>query len=379
MIVTVHPTFETIDAADWDRCLPDEVESYRYYRACHEGNSGLLPVAITVVREGRIIAVAPVMGLSYRLDTSLQGPLRRLTDWLNSFWDGVLRIDVIGLGSELAERCHIGFDPALSEGDKAEAFAAMMDGLRRHAYQSGTGLVMVKDLAAPDVPLIGPVLELKGYQRVNSLPVAVLDIVGSEADYLSSLSSATRKDIRRKLKAGAQMTIEQRHDISAIADEIEALYEHTRLNSRYDYDELETLPVGYFSTVSKTLGERAVFMLYRVDGVLIGFNLLMVEPDRVIDKFFGMRYPIGQEYNLYAVSWMTNVRYCIDHHIALLQTGQTAYAAKLRYGSRLVASSLYFHHRNRLLNGLLRLVAPWLAFDRQDPDLRHLPQQGEPR
>ena len=379
MIATLHPTFETIAAADWDRCLPGEAESYAYYRACHGREGGTVPVAVTVAQAGRIIAVAPVMGLSYRLDTSLQGPLRRFTDWLNRCRDGLLRIDVIGLGSELAERCHIGFDPDLSEADKAGAFAAMMHGLRHHAYQSGTGLVMVKDLAAPDEPLLGPVLQHQGYQPVNSLPVAVLDVAGSEADYLACLSSATRKDIRRKLKTSTQVTVEQRHDISTIAGEIEALYEHTRLNSRFDYDELETLPAGYFGTLSKTLGERAVFMLYRIDGTLIGFNLLLVEPHRVIDKFFGMRYPVGPQHNLYAVSWMTNVRFCIDRHISLLQTGQTAYAAKLRYGSRLVGSSLYFHHRNRLLNGVLRLAAPWLAFDRQDPDLRHLPRHTEVR
>ena len=379
MIATLHPTFETIAAADWDRCLPDEAECYAYYRACHGQDAGAVPVAITVAREGHIIAIAPVMGLSYRLDTSLQGPLRRFTDWLNRCRDGVLRIDVIGLGSALAERCHIGFDPSLGDTDKAAAFAVMMQGLRAHAYQAGTGLVMVKDLAAPDAPLLGPVLQQQFYQRINSLPVAVLDIAGSEAEYFASLSSATRKDIRRKLKSSTQVTVEQCHDISAIAGEIEALYEHTRLHSRYDYDELETLPAGYFATISQVLGARAVFMLYRLDGALIGFNLLLVEPDRVIDKFFGMRYPVGKEHNLYAVSWMTNVRYCIDHHIALLQTGQTAYAAKLRYGSRLVGSSLYFHHRNRLLNGVLRLVAPWLAFDRQDPDLRHLPRHTEVR
>ena len=377
MIATLHPTFETIAAADWDRCLPDEAESHAYYRACHGQDPGAVPAAITVAREGHIIAVAPMMGLSYRLDTSLQGPLRRFTDWLNSVWDGVLRIDVIGLGSALAERCHIGFDPTLGDIDKAAAFAVMMEGLRAHAHQAGTGLVMVKDLAAPDEPLLGPVLQQQDYQRVNSLPVAVLDIAGSEADYLASLSSATRKDIRRKLKTSTQVTIEQCYDISTAADEIEGLYEHTRLNSRYDYDELETLPAGYFGTISRTLGARAVFILYRLDGALVGFNLLLVEQHRVIDKFFGMRYPVGPEHNLYAVSWMTNVRYCIDHHIAMLQTGQTAYAAKLRYGSRLVGSALYFHHRNRLLNSVLRLVAPWLAFDRQDPDLRHLSRKGE--
>jgi len=45
------------------------------------------------------------------------------------------------------------------------------------------------------------------------------------------------------------------------------------------------------------------------------------------------------------------------------QAGQAAYANKLRLGSQLTRTSNYFRHRNALVNGALRLVAPMFGAD----------------
>lgn len=373
MIAALHPAFQDIARDDWDRCLPAESESHAYYQAC-TGRHPVHPVAVSISDKGRVIAVAPVISLAYRLDTSLQGGLRRITDWLSQWWKGLFKLELIGLGSPLAERCHIGFDPSLSLSDKQAAFALMLEAIDTYARGHGIGLITIKDISEDNRAELAPVLAHKKLHAVNSLPIAVLDVPDSTEAYLASLSPATRKDIRRKLKSASALSIEMVHDLSGLAPEIDALYEETRSQSRYDYDEMEALPQGYFAAVSEALGETAPFMLYRLDGQLIGFNLLLVERGRLIDKFIGMRYPLGPEHNLYAISWMANLDFCIRNGIGLLQTGQTAYAAKLRMGSRLVPSFIYFRHNHPLLNMLLSWAAPFLAFDRQDPDLQKLHQ-----
>ena len=113
-------------------------------------------------------------------------------------------------------------------------------------------------------------------------------------------------------------------------------------------------------------------MLYWLGEELLGFNLLLIGRDRVIDKFIGMRYPKAREHNLYAFSWMSNVRFCLSRGIPLMQTGQTAYASKLRFGSRLDKTWVYFKHRSRFANVLFRTIGPHLAFDKMDPDLAAL-------
>ena len=90
----------------------------------------------------------------------------------------------------------------------------------------------------------------------------------------------------------------------------------------------------------------------------------------MIDKFLGMRKGVAQDHNLYAVSWMENVKFCLENGIGTLQSGQTAYTLKLRLGSRLEASGIWFRHKGAIMNTLLTAGARWVAFDTLDPDLK---------
>lgn len=363
-----------IDAGAWDACLPGEAESHAYYRACDavaaERGVGLRLAAACVEAGGEIVALVPFFRLDYRLDTPLQGRLRAAADALFRYAPGLVTLKTLCVGSPYAERCHLGFSPKLDMAGRCAAFQALSGVLYGLAAKEGLSLVVWKDLAPAEDEHFGALLKQAGFARLGSLPIALLDLpYVDEAAYLASLSSATRKDIRRKLAKAGAVRIEHRCDITGLEAAIDALYESTRSQSGLDYGDLEVLPPGYFSAVAKALGERAVFALYWVGGELAAFNLLLVEPDRVIDKFLGMSYPLGRVHNLYAVSWMANVRFCLDRHIRLLQTGQTAYASKLRFGSRLVPSTIHVRHRNRPLQWLLGRLSPWLSFERFDRDL----------
>lgn len=374
----VHATIRAhvgeIDGAAWDSCLPGEAENHAYYAACEGaalGGTEIVTRAVSVERDGKVVAVAPFFLLDYRMDTPLQGPLRALGDWLFRRMPGLVSLRVLCIGSPYAERCHVGLLPGLDAATQALAREALLDALDDHAREEGASLVAWKDLAQAEAQAFEPLLAREGFSRLGSLPVAVLDLpFAVEADYIATLSAATRKDIRRKLGKASAVRVEMRGSIAGMEDEIAALYESTRARSGLDYGDLERLPQDYFRGVDAALGERALFVLYWVGGTLAAFNLLLVETDRVIDKFLGMRYPLAREHNLYVVSWMTNVRYCLQHGIGLLQSGQTAYASKLRFGSRLVPSSIFVRHRRRVLNWALRSLGPYVAFDRLDPDLR---------
>lgn len=372
-----------INGADWDACLPGEAECHAYYVACETAadRHAATPIrtgAVVVERDGAVVAVAPLFVLDFRLDTALQGPLRRVGDWAHRLAPGLVTLKVLGVGSPYAERAHIGFHPSLEADGRSNALTAMIEALETHAKAENIGLVAWKDLAPAETAALSPHLLRAGYAPLGSLPVAVLDLpYPDETAYLAALSAATRKDIRRKLARAGDIRIEFRASIIGIEDRIAALYEATRIHSGLDYGDLETLPPDYFREVSVRLGDRALFALYWLGERLIAFNLLLLEESRMIDKFIGMEYPIAREHNLYAVSWMANVRYCLAHSVRQLQTGQTAYAAKLRFGSRLVPSLVYFRHRQPALNWLLRKLSPHLAFDKADPDLKRLAHASE--
>ncbi len=363
-----------ISRADWVALFPGEAEGWDYYAACEAAPPAVFKFSAIGVRQGaRLVAAAPVFQLTYRLDMPLQGSLRPLGDWLNKRVPKLINLPLMGLGSPLADRCHLGFARDLGIEQRMCAMRALLAALDAYAAREATPVLAVKDLAEREIEGVHEALAEARFTRVSSLPVAVLDLpFGSEDAYLASLSAATRKDMRRKLKAASAVRVEMRASIAGLEDTIISLYDETRHQSGFDYGDFEKLSPAYFQDVMRNLGERAVLMLYWLGEELVGFNLLFVETDRVIDKFIGFRYPQAREHNLYVLSWMTNVRFCLARGIRHMQTGQTAYASKLRFGSRLEPSWVYFKHRGRVVNSLFRTFGPLLAFDKMDPDLAAL-------
>ena len=375
----VLPRIGDVDREDWERCLPGEAENHDYYRACEANAHSAYAIMAAVVRKGEtIVAVAPLFALTYRLDTSIQGRLRAILAPVFRLAPGLLSFKVLGVGSPLAERCHLGFDPALTSLERQAALIALLDALGSHARATGTGLIAFKDILASGAEALAETFTARGFAEVGSLPLAVLDLPGDEAAYIASLSANTRSSFRRKLKSAAKLRIEYRRAIDDLDEMIMSLYEETRAKSGLDYGDLEMLPPGYFGNVMRALNggapedDRAGMLLFWEGDALIGFNLLLYEPHKVIDKFIGRRYPVSKDYHLFFVGWMENLRIALKRGARQLQSGQTHYAVKVRLGSRLESSRLFFKHRNPLINALLKGVSRFIAFDAMDPDLQAL-------
>ena len=142
--------------------------------------------------------------------------------------------------------------------------------------------------------------------------------------------------------------------------EVMALYRDTRNRSELQFEELTS---AYFQGVLDRMSGRSFCAFYFVGSKLLAANLILHDERVAIDKFFCMYGDKGRPYNLYFLSWFTNLRYCLDNGLSRYQSGQANYENKLRLGSKLTANAMYFRHRNPLLQGLLRLVSPLFAAD----------------
>jgi hypothetical protein len=114
---------------------------------------------------------------------------------------------------------------------------------------------------------------------------------------------------------------------------------------------------------------RASAVLYWQGDTLIAFSIILEAPGRLVDKYLGMSGAAIAAVSPYYTSWLTNVATCQIAAIPLYHAGQSLYAPKLRLGCRLEENSLYFRHRNPVLNVLLRLIAPVFSPARGDPAL----------
>jgi hypothetical protein len=369
-----------LSQAEWSACYPDDAEGWSYYQACEMRTVPGVALAAVEVRDAAgLAAAAPLFQLSYRLDTPLQGRLRSLADAISRRAPSLAEWRLLGVGSPYADRCHIAMRAGLTTAERDAALVALLQAVSDEGERRRAALIVYKDLSGAELAMIEGVLGRARYNQIRSLPIATLDLEGTPGleSYIASLSAATRKDIRRKLKAAGGVRVERRTDIEDVAEKIDALYEETRQHSNVHYGDFEALPADYFRSVAKCARERAQFMLYWVGDELAAFNLLLLGRDTVIDKFLGMRYPLARNNNLYVVSWIENVRFCLETGRRWLQSGQTAYSSKLRLGSGLVPSSIFARHRNPIINRIVRLAAPIAAFDRWDPDLRQLAAGGK--
>jgi len=370
---TLHASIEAIPREVWESMLGGDPENYDFYRAVEPTPPpGFTLAAISVSEAEQILAVAPIFYVNYRLDTPLQGGLRRVTEWVNERLPRLLKLSVIGIGSPLSDNCTIGFSPQLGPGDRARVFAAMLDRLEEEARAQRISLLAVKALGKPTAD-IGESLADRGYLRATTVPLAMLPMPFSTFEaWFDSLRKKERIYFRKKLKSAEALRIEYRTSIKGLEEPIIAMFNDTLRQSSVDYGDFDKLHPDYFTRIVDSLGDGKQMMLCWKGEQLVSFQLCLIGRDRIINKQLGMRYPEARELNLFFVNWLLLVRYAIEKRIHLIEMGATTYATKLLFGGHLERRWLYFRCRWSIVTAAVRPFL-WLCdFERNDPELSKL-------
>lgn len=362
-----------IPREQWDRLFPGELEGWDYYRAAEEAALADFEwLYFTLWRDGRAVLAVPAFVTSYRLDTTAQGAVRRVAGFISRLAPRLLSLRLMCLGSPVAEVCQLGIDPGAPPHEHAAWLAQLLAEVEQYAARRRIGLLGVKD--APDDSALARACEAAGYVRMPGMPTAVLPIgFADESGYLRGLSRATRKDLKRKMRSVASLRIEQREQIDDVIDQMMPLYEEMWARAEL---KLERLTPQYFLAVMRRMPGTALCFLYWHEDRLVAFNLVLVNERYMIDKFLGMNLTVARTLNLYYVSWMENVRFCLSRGIGLFQPGQALYREKTRMGCRLDANWQYFRHRSPPVHAVLRLLSRVMGLDRFDPHIRDLMARG---
>lgn len=371
MQVVVANSIDAFGRDEWNALFPGELEDWSYYRAIEGARLAGFSWLYFGVRDGDTLrAAVPAFVVDYRLDTTLSGPLRRVTDAIGRALPRLLTQRMLSLGSPVAEVCHLGFALRSTPQEQRAMLGAIFDKVEEYTKQHRVRMIAVKDAPAAQDELWAAAARAHGLRRQPGLPTASLDIRFADLNgYLTALTPGTRKDMRRKLKTAGALRAEWRRDVSAIRDDVMRLYAATYERAEFDF---EKLTPGYFEGVLRDLGERASCVAYWLGERLVAFNLVLHDERRLLDKFLGMDYAVARDYNLYFVTWMENVRHCIARGIPVYQSGQGLHREKVRLGSRLATNWLWYRHCNRVLDAIIGSVEKLARLDRHDPELAAL-------
>lgn len=347
----------------WKDLLKEDVEGYRLHLAFDSANvEGFKTGYIGIKKHNVLLCLAPYFVTDYALDSTVQGKLKHFLTKVREKLPNLMNVKIICVGSPVTDSCKLAinqeypFDP--------EIIRTLNKTLFQIAEKEKASVIAFKDILERDVQLYGNTLGSLGYGTIKNMPVATNLVPYKSLDeYLATLSYATRKDIRRKLKKSQDITIKEYQGTPPDLDKIYDLYLETYERSELKF---EKLTPTFFEYAAGLMPEQCRFVLYYLDDELIAFNMLLHNEEILLDKYIGMKQPAAKKYDIYFLSWIHNIEMAIRDGFNTYQSGQAAYETKKRLGAELEDTYLVFTHKNPIMNQPLKWLSKLLAYGNFD-------------
>ncbi len=350
----------------WDKVFPNVLESYNFFKVLDESNLEQFSFYYIMVYDHKMpVGAAACFLMNYSLDTSINGPLRRITNSIRKLIPNIFSLKVVVCGMPIGQG-RIGII-----GHTDVVIKAILRRMEQIARKNRAAIIAFKDFDQTYTALLDP-LQKFGFSKFDGLPSTELKVWFKDfEEYLKTLSSANRYDLRRKFrKVDGRVAISLEIVVDLKDDTLQDVYRlYLGMVNKHDMG-FELLPIEFFKSISKNMPEHTKFFLWRIEDKLVAFLLCFVSDDLFMDYYLGLDYSVAYKYHLYFIKFRDTLNWCIKHGIKKYDMGFTGYEPKRRLGFELVPLYLYVKLRNRMLRPVFNLVCQFLKFENFDPDLK---------
>jgi uncharacterized protein len=342
------PGLNGFSTTDLGRLFPESSVTAHLLSLLQEaGVEGFNLHSIMVLKDNVPILLLPLFETSFDLSTYTNGWIKKLLNAAGSLIPSVFRPRILGIGLVEGEWSEIGIDPNIDENTIDAAYKMAFGALQKLAADLKSDMVAFYNFNQYG-NLPGDVFKNFNQVRYRSCARMPIDFNSME-EYLGRLSRGARKDLHRKMRVASEVQVIRSRTITPFLDRIFKLYLKTVARS--------PMPLGahnrlFFEKICERV-PGAEYTLYFVQEELIAFNLLVVKQEAMMDKYFCMDYEIGRKYNLYVLSWLENIRTCLERRIPLYYAGQGAERTKAHLGATFIPSFILFKHRQPVFDRLL--------------------------
>jgi Acetyltransferase (GNAT) domain len=359
-----------IDAETWATGLAHQANDHRYYELTHDALGHQFEHYYLLLQDhtGKTRAIQPFLMVKQDLVTGMPKAIRRVMDKVRQRFPSALVMRMLMVGCSAGEG-HLVRDR--TTGSSEWVAQAMSEALRPVAKRFKAAMIVLKDFPKSYRKTLRP-MRKAGYARVPSMPGSRLDLnFTSFDDYLQSkLSHKTRKNLRskyRKASAGSAVTMEVVSDIEPHIDELFPLYQQVLERSQYKFEELTK---SYFVQISRRMGERALFFIWRQNGKAVAFSSCAGHEGVLRDHYIGLDYKVALDSHLYFVTFRDIVTWAIQNKYHTYYSAPLNYEPKYHLRHDLVPLDLYVRASWNWVNPLFRTVVPYLEPTRYDPMIR---------
>lgn len=343
-----QPRLDGIPPAELERLFPAPSITAPLLALLQEsGIDGFTQQSIVVFRNDAPILLLPLFETRFDLSQFVGGWIKQLLKVAGRLLPSFFQPRILGVGLLIGKGSEIGMDPQIDAGTLQAAWKMAVETLQRLAAERKSDLLAFYNFDQ-EGNLPGEIFNQ--FHRVRCQSYARLPIdFNSLEEFLACLSRAARKDLRRKMRASHQVRLIRSRDISFFQDRIYSLYLQTVARGALAFGRHNRL---FFEKFCEKIPE-AEYRLYFVKEELAAFNLLVVKQQELVDIYFCMEYELGRRYNLYVLSWIENIRTCLERKIPLYQAGQGAEKTKAHLGATFIPSFIFFKHRQPVFDRLI--------------------------
>jgi hypothetical protein len=337
-----------VSASELGRLFPDSSSTAPLLSLLLEsGIDGFNLASIVVSKDDAPVLLLPLFETRFDLSAFVKGWLKKSLKVAGRLIPSLFHPRVLGVGSLVWEWSEIGIDPRIDEETLDAACKMAFAALHTLAAELESDIVALYNFNQYGKL---PGEAFRKFNRVQYRACALMQIdFNSIEEYLGRLSRGARKDLHRKMRIAPEVRVNCSRNISPYLDRIYELYLETvargpmalGVHNRLFFDKIcERVP-------------GAEYTLYFVQEELVAFNLLIVRQEAMVDMFFCMDYGLGRRYNLYVLSWLENIRTCLERKIPLYYAGQGTEKTKAHLGATFIPSFILFKHRRPAFDRLL--------------------------
>ena len=361
----IYDTIEAIDAAEWDAIIGDNslVRSHAYLAAIEASSIAKCRYYYPVIRNraGQIIAHACVYTIETDFAQLLPEKLQICVAQLRKAWGNFLRVRVTECAAPLTSSYSISFAPQV---DRPRLIAELGVALESIAKNAGSRLVVIRDFLAKDRETFDGFLDAN-YNVVSNMPLARIRVRWRSYDeYLSSMRSRYRKDVRRRLRRSARMGQTVRV-LDSFAGQAELWgSQAATVQSNTKGFKREVLPARYYKNMDEKLGEKSILVTAQRDGRSVAHGMVLHDDSETIATYFGRDPgPASQEW-FQLVNEV--IRIGIERGSDYINLGLGSYDAKANVGADVEPLFVYSKSSFAPINWLMRVWPRYMDHVRDD-------------
>ena len=356
----------------WSTVFAHLAKDHRYYEIVDETLSDAFEFHYLVLERAGdgVLGIQPFFFVDQDFLATAHPSWQRLARGVRRFFPRVLRPKILMAGCAAGE----GHPGAVDAASQRMLLRAAAEVFPRIARGRGVLPIVWKDIPAAYRERMP---ETAGV-RMASMPATRLPLeFNGFDDYLQRhLSHATRKDLRRKWKATADvpLTMTVGNTLGGDADALHGLYRQVLGRAKLQF---ERLPREFFVQLAMRMPERARFFLWRAGDRPVACSICLLHDGILYDEYLGLDYDVALDWHLYFRTLGDVLKWAIDHGLREYRSTPLNYAPKRQLGLTLAPLDLHLSLARRFdlncIRGLLAAVEP----TRREPILRRFPNANE--